>query len=254
MVIDVKHRFDIGYLENGLDPDKYNFKLKEYHKTLWSKKLPCGKVMGLSISKDKKRLEFEGFTFNPDSITHSFKNSKRKYDNQTELEIVKHFKQSDSEIKQLLDNDYERINYVIAASIIFPLKDDNGKTAWTINQARGMSYAVHDRIDYTLECIKRYYQNKLDIDNPLYNSLKRYNRFFFELFVNFDGFVDFFFLNDLLDEKGNVKSFTGNIDFEKPFPYSIEEYKKYLRNVVEFVDSRSKRIEKWAFDNGYGAK
>lgn len=250
MVIDVKHRFDIGLIEKGLDPDKYSFELKQYHQILWSKKLPCGKMMSLSINKSKNRLEFDDLSFNPDSITHSFKNTKRKYRGVRECDIVESYKNSDPEVKRLLD-DYQEIDYVIGASLIFPLKGDDGKTGYTINQARGMSYSIHDRIDYTLQCIKMYYQNSDDITNPLYKSLKRYRYFFFELFKDFNGYVDFFFLNDLLDEDGNVKSFSDVIDFDNPFPYPIEEYKKYIDNVIKFVNARSERIYRWLIDNGY---
>lgn len=249
MIIDIKHRFDIGYVENGIDPDKYSNELKEYHKILWSKMLPCGRVMNLQIDRATNRLVFDDFTFNPDSITHAFLYTKRKYNNQYEKDIVNSYAKCDFEIKNLLDA-YLLIDYVIAASIIFPLRGDDSKTGWTINRARGMSYVIHDRIDYTLECIKRFYQNREDNTIPIYKSLVRYTRFF-DLFVNFNGYVDFFFLNDLLDKNGNVKSFTGVIDFSKPFPYPQEEYKKYIKNVIQFVKNRSQRIEKWAKDNGY---
>ena len=58
-----------------------------------------------------------------------------------------------------------------------------------INLARGMSQYVKDRIDLTLECTRRYYNNE---DTPLYNVLLK-DKEFFDLFVNFKGFVDYFF-------------------------------------------------------------
>lgn len=250
MNIDVNRRFDIDYLDKGLDPDKYNPELKKYHKILWSKKLPCGRIMNLNVDKSKNRLYFDEFTFNPDSIVHSFKHTKRKYNGQYEEDIIDSYEKSDPEIKKLLD-DYSLIDYVIGASIIFPLNGDDNKTGWTINRARGMSYMIHDRIDYTLECIKRFYLNKEDITNPLYKSLIRYSHYFFDLFINFENFVNFYFLNDLVDESGNIISFTETIDFNHPFPIGKGEYKKYIKSVIQFVNNRSERIKRWALDSGY---
>ena len=44
----------------------------------------------------------------------------------------------------------------------------------TINGARGFSRQISDQLDLTMECIRLYY---LDLQSPLYETLKRYDSF-----------------------------------------------------------------------------
>ena len=69
---------------------------------------------------------------------------------------------------------------------------------WTINQARGCLRRISDRLDLTLECIRRHY---LGLDDPsrLGETLKLYSDFF-ALFESFRGYVDFFLLQDLVTD------------------------------------------------------
>jgi hypothetical protein len=87
----------------------------------------------------------------------------------------------------------------IGARIVFPCKTVNGK--WTINQARGMHKAIRDRFDLTLEAIRRHYAGEA---SPLADVLARYGDFF-ALFETFEGYVEFFLLNDLVNNHGEVE-------------------------------------------------
>lgn len=69
--------------------------------------------------------------------------------------------------------------------------------AMTINGARGFNQSIADRMDLTLECIRRYYVGQR---SPLTETLARYPDFF-GLFETFSGYVDFFLLDDLVDER-----------------------------------------------------
>ena len=62
----------------------------------------------------------------------------------------------------------------------------------TINGARGVNGKIKDRFDLTLECIRRHYTSE---KSPLSDTLQRYSPFF-NLFENFQGYVDFFLLQD----------------------------------------------------------
>ena len=108
-------------------------------------------------------------------------------------------------------------------------------------------YKIHDRIDLTLECIRRYYQEPNEY-NPLKSSIDR-NIDFFKLFNKFEDYVDFFFLNCFLDEKGKIEGLTGTLDFENPFPLTKEQYKTYLKNTLTFMEERKNDIGKW-INNG----
>lgn len=68
----------------------------------------------------------------------------------------------------------------------------------TFNTARGFHPRIVDRLDLTLECIRRHYTG---IPSPLSGVLARYADFF-SVFEDFDGYVEFFFLQDLIDGRG----------------------------------------------------
>ncbi len=112
----------------------------------------------------------------------------------------------------------------------------------TINVARGFNPQIADRFDLTLECIRLHY---LDQASPLAATLDRYADFF-ALFGSFEGYVDFFLLDDLA-QNGQVKfylPFDG--EFGQPLPNTVYEYKEYMANTMEFVAARNRRISVFA--------
>ena len=111
----------------------------------------------------------------------------------------------------------------------------------TINGSRGTNRHIKDRFDLTLECIRRYYSND---DSPLKETLDRYPKFF-GLFNNFEEYVDFFLLQDLVaKDYSGIKFWLKFEDFENsPLPRNIEEYKCYKESVINFVRARNLRIE-----------
>lgn len=64
----------------GGDPDSTSPTLKSYHKILWNKPLPNGKIFEFSDSQSGAYLyhnsELGEFFLGSDSITHSYKNQK----------------------------------------------------------------------------------------------------------------------------------------------------------------------------------
>lgn len=113
----------------------------------------------------------------------------------------------------------------------------------TINQARGISRLIDDRFDLTLECIKRFYINE---PSPLEEALRRYASFF-RLFETFEGYVQFFLLNDLVDEQGDVKFYLPFEDFQSTPKFKDQgDYLIYKSRVESFINSRSRRIEEYA--------
>ena len=126
--------------------------------------------------------------------------------------------------------------------IIFPCKQIDRKR--TMNCARGMHGKIRDRFDLTLECIRLWY---LGQDNPLYVVIERYKSFF-ELFVDFKGYVEFFLLQDLIDEKTQrIKFWLPYEDFHHQIvvPRDKDEYQLYMESVLSFVKLRNQRIDKW---------
>ncbi len=229
MLIDTNFNFysDAG----GGDPDLTSPTLRKYHKILWSKALPNGKLFELSDSKGGFYLyhksELGEFSLGSDAITHSYKNQKRK-------EWLT--KQIPYEVDELLSK-----ASIIGSYMVFPNKKIDGK--FTINQARGVNRLIDDRFDLTLECIRRFY---LGQKSPLFDTLFRYKTYF-HLFENFMGFVDFFLLNDLTDGNQQIKFYLPFNDFKSPSLFSdTNQYILYKNRAINFVKSRNKRIEDWA--------
>ena len=112
--------------------------------------------------------------------------------------VSKNYKVFENIIKLIPKNEIEsffNLGCTIGGYIIFPSNRVDDKM--TINGSRGINSKIKDRFDLTLECIKRFYLNEI---SPLTETLNRY-RSFFELFNNFEGYVDFFLLQDLVKEK-----------------------------------------------------
>ena len=136
------------------------------------------------------------------------------------------------------------IVYSLGGFIIFPSNKImiNGKKRLTINGERGWNRRIVDRFDLTLECIRRYY---LNIDNPLQQTLQRYEKFF-QLFQNFRGYVEFFLLQDLVKSKFTEIKFFLNFDAKfpsRPLPKSLGEYNQYINNNLNFIIKRRNRMK-----------
>ncbi len=97
-----------------------------------------------------------------------------------------------------------RIGYTIGGMMVFPGNHVDGKM--TINGSR-MPSRIRDRFDLTLECVRRYYANE---PSPLSKTLALYADFF-GLFGDLEGYVDFFFLEDLVNQA------TSTVKFMMPF-------------------------------------
>jgi hypothetical protein len=86
----------------------------------------------------------------------------------------------------------------------------------------------------------------LNEPSPLRDTFERYSDFF-GLFGDFQGYVDFFLLQDLVRDS-KVVFFLPFESFEKtgPYPKSVEGYLDYMNNSIAFVKSRNERIAQWA--------
>jgi len=226
MNIDTEYNF---YTDSkGRDPDSTSPTLRNYHKMLWSKPLPNGKILELRDNKKGAYLYHESelgeFYFGSDAITHSYKNQKRK---------KWLTEQIPNEVNELFDT-----GSTIGAYIIFPNKRIDGKH--TINQARGVNRSIDDRFDLTLECIRRFYSGNR---NPLYETLLRYKEFF-DLFDDFPGYIHFFFLDDLINKYNKIKFYLPFDDFTTHPSFSdVNQYLLYKERVVDFIQARNWRIQ-----------
>jgi len=84
----------------------------------------------------------------------------------------------------------------------------------------------------------------LSQDSPLAVPFKR-SADFFTLFGDFQGYVNFFLLHDLVtDDFTAVKFFLPFVDFndQSPYPNSVDAFRAYLREAMRFIESRNLRI------------
>ena len=114
-----------------------------------------------------------------------------------------------------------------------------------MNQARGCSMRICDRWDLTLECIRRFYAGE---PTPFDSALEK-SRVFFESFVDFKGYVDFFLLHDCVDEKYNVKFWLKTPLFSTmPMPKTMDEYMRWIDSQLDFVTKRNARIHHYCLN------
>lgn len=213
------------------DPDSDSPTLRRYHKILWSKPLPNGTVFELDDTRRGSYLYHKSdvgeFFLSSDAVIPTF----------TRASKISHII---NQISMKEQDEFNRIGYTIGGMMVFPGNQIKRKP--TINVMRGFSAKIIDRFDLTVECIRRYYSNETD-EYPLKETFERYPDFF-ELFVDFRGYVNFFLLQDLVSEDySSVKFFTPFDDFYNwPFPKTVEAYFAYKQLSIDFIEARNRRI------------
>ncbi len=208
------------------DPDTDSQKLYEAHKLLWSKELPNGKNFTFEIKGDSY-----GRLLIKNNLCMNLSSDR----------MCPHFdgKYSNKFNGWLSDFEREELKHkvrTIGGHIVFPAHKNNG---FTINQARGVSRIICDRFDLTLECIRRLYINN---ESPLSKTLTNYKDYF-DLFIDFNGYVDFFLMQDFIDQKKRIKFSIPFDNFNRsPLPQDINEYRLYKAHTLELINKRNRRI------------
>ena len=226
----VDSSFDFRNDSNGRDPDSASPTLRSFHQQLWSKPLPSGvpfdlvRVPGSYLTHSSQLGEFK---LSSDTISNSLRGSKRRAGLIAQIPSVN------------LDA-FQALGATIGARILFPGNRVDKKP--TINVARGFNSQIVDRFDLTLECIRLHYRRE---PSPLAAALDRYADFF-ALFETFEGYVDFFLLDDLV-QNGQVKFYLPfHGEFGQPLPNTVDEYNDYMANTMKFVEARNSRIDNFA--------
>lgn len=225
---DFEIHFDFREDCGGKDPDIGSPTLRRYHRLLWSKKLPNGELMQLTHDNGGY-LKWNELEVGSDAMINGL--------------FYERAKNSIPELKQILRDydsfvdDFEHRSWTVGGEIIFPRHGNS------MNQLRGTNPYIKDRWDLTLECIRRFYRGE---DSPLYKVLDR-DRSFYELFVDFKGYVDFFFLQDCVSEDySNVIFWQDDCRLTNtmPLPKSPGEHLVWLEKSLEFVAKRAERMRR----------
>ena len=145
---------DLGVIH--ADPDAYSPTLKEYHRKLWSKRLPNGEMMELAAGVGSNYLTWKDFRFGSDSVLVSFRYLRYR-------DMLDKVAEAVGDYRAYVEN-YIHKMYTIGGMIIFP-KRNRG-----MNQSRGCNPKICDRWDLTLECIRRHYNNE---SSPLQSVIEK---------------------------------------------------------------------------------
>jgi hypothetical protein len=230
--MDLDTSFDFRSDSPQGDPDKYSPTLRRYHQLLWSKALPSGAPFVLEDGGRGNylvhRSDLGTFWLSSDAVIATFRKKARP--------IVE-------ELGAAALEEFQAVGYTMGGMMLFPSNRVDGKM--TLNGARGFHPQVADRLDLTVECIRRHYRGEA---SPLSEALARHADFF-SLFDDFAGYVDHFLLKDLLTPEGDqVAFFMSFDDFRTPaVPRDVETYREYRQRSIDFVRARNRRIDDyWA--------
>ena len=211
------------------DADTYSPTMRRYHRLLWSKPLPGGTRFDLEEAGRKgfyylvHSSELGDFKLSSDAITTRLLKQAKRVVAQIPPENMPHHR-----------------GYTIGSALLFPKDPRPG--SMTINRARGMNRKISDRFDLTLECIRRHY---LGEDSPLASTLRCYADFF-ALFQDFDGYTNFWLLQDLVEDE-QVRFWLPFDDFTSPaVPWDVDSYLGYSKGREDFITARNLRIDDYA--------
>lgn len=213
----------------GKDSDVFSPTLRQYHRVLWSRELPIGGTFDLVTQGYRPYLSHRSphgeLVLSSDICVPGFRGW-------TRMESIV------TETPPSAINRFERVRGTIGGRMIWPSRTI-GKIG-TINGMRGWKPSISDRWDLTVECVRRHYEAQ---DSPLSREIGA-NGAFFDLFVDFRGFVEFFLLQDIVtpDYKG-VRFMIPFDDFSgSALPTDPAAYRQYLAKATGYIRARNSRI------------
>ena len=246
-VFDIAFNYLLDTTPPGRDPDSHSPRLKADHQLLWKKELCEGQLFELAVSevpkvRRKNYLMFEQtpdkwFTVGSDAITNSY----------TRWGKPKALVEAKAELSEEQKRRYFDPPYTIGSAMIWPVRTIHLPT---LNTARGMRIRIADRMDLTLECIRRHYAK--EPGSPLADVTTNYGDFF-ELFCTFEKFVEFFHFQDLVTPEGKIVFFLEE-DEDKVFtrlgvPVTKDEYIRVQEASLKFIALRGNRMADWVEKN-----
>jgi len=273
------------------DPDSYSERLYKFHERLWNNQKKIMKLNIPQVIKEKENTwelheidsDNEKFRLSSDSFIsiywHRENMQKIVRDVSSNITKTSEYIQFKKETEQLDDctktircynEDWQQNNpfklfiwrylqkaNTIGGFIVFPKHDKP-----TVNTARNAKF--HDRFDLALECIRRYYEN--NSYNPLFSSLNKEHIQkdidFFEMFGSFKNYVDFFCLQDWVNDNYEVLDLLGDTpttpldadkvwkennilpcDFKTDDETKVKKWWNLYHNLMYRLEKRNERIK-----------
>lgn len=224
------------------DPDDKSPSLRLTHQLLWTKELDSGVLFAPTAPSVRR----EGYLidtdpsgtrhwYGSDAITASYSSWTAP---PSLVEAVAGL--DDEQRTQYLDPPY-----TIGSAMIWPVRK---KDRDTVNRVRGRNRLIADRMDLTLECIRRHYAG--DSAHPLAPATDAYADFF-ALFDGFREFVDFFHFQDLvLPNYDGVRFLLPFNDFARSgLPATVDECVTIREATLDFIERRGARMADWVEKN-----
>lgn len=224
------------------DADRDSLRLRLDHELLWTKDLRSG-VRFAPTAPSARRDGYLIFTdasgdshwYGSDAITSSYTGWLRP------SSLVGAIAGLDEDQRPR----YLNPPYTIGSAMIWPVRK---KDRPTMNTARGLRLLIADRMDLTLECIRRHYAG--EPESPLVDVITAYADFF-ALFDGFTEIVEFFHFQDLVTpDHDEVRFYLPFDNFKRSgTPATTEEYVTYREATLEFIAGRKRRMAKWVIEN-----
>jgi len=224
------------------DADRDSPRLRLDHQLLWTKKLNSG----MRFAPSAPSARHKGYLiFTDPSGTQHWYGSDAITSSYTTWLTPKALVAAIAGLSEDQKARYLNPPYTIGSAMIWPVRS---KDRPTLNAARGLRRLVSDRIDLTLECVRRHYAG--EPESPLADVINAYADFF-ALFEAFSEFVDFFHLQELVAPDYNeVQFFLPFDNFKRPAtPTSTDEYVTYREATLAFIAARQRRMAKWVTEN-----
>lgn len=224
------------------DPDSHSPKLRADHQLLWTKTLNSG-VLFEPTAPPKRTDGYLIFTdpsearhwYGSDAITNSYTGRAR----------TRSLANAIASLNEDERSRYLKPPYTIGSAMIWPVRK---KDRPTMNQARGFRALIADRMDLTLECIRRHYAG--EPESPLAHVINAYADFF-ALFDGFKEFVEFFHFQDLVTpDYEEVRFYLPFDNFKRSgMPATKDEYVTCREATLEFIAARNPRMAEWVIEN-----
>jgi hypothetical protein len=212
----------------GRDMDIHSPTLRTYHQFLWSRPLPNGTVLKLDASRSRARdylVTQDGLVLSSDSLINS-------------MTAWPRMKKALADVPEKEQEAFRQRASSVAATGLWPKR--RGPAGQSINQARGLNRQIADRLDLTIECVRRHYAED---ESPLTPVLEDAAQFF-DLWPDWRTWIRWWLLDDLVDAKGRIHWFLPFTEFgrEQAWPSTSQGWRAYRDRCVEFIDRRAARM------------
>ncbi|MCL1987439.1 MAG: hypothetical protein FWG64_05645 [Firmicutes bacterium] len=236
------------------DPDSNSLELYADLATLLAdRQLPNGKM--LKIKKIKQRKNGDNFYLELCVYIHNKANEYTNFGITSDFISSSTFSAIKANVSATRIKESLKITRSIGGHVVWAIwkLPNNPNKIESINQARGEECGLYDRFDLTLFHLKNWYEEKPCFLKKVFDS----NENWLNLFVDFNGFINFFYLNSFVFDD-TVQNITGirNLtcdwnenqilsDGTPCIPKTAKDYIIYMNSNEKAIQERNTKINKF---------